>query len=672
MIHMKLKIFAMFAVTLAICSLTDAGAEVRMTPIFTDNMVMQQRSDAPVWGTAAPGAEITVATSWNKAEYKATAGHDGRWMVKVRTPKAGGPYEMTVSEDGRKELVIRNILIGEVWLCSGQSNMQMPVMGSWAKVTDCEQEVKEASRYPQIRLISVERVTSSKPESDFAAYGGGWQVCSPETVAEFSATAYFFGREIHLKKNVPVGLINSSWGGTVIEAWMTKEALAGVKDLGTQAEMVSGWPEDKEERIRKSQGAVNEWNRLASSFDEICSNISTFQEVRYDDSRWEDRHYPGNIDSGFDGHVLIRRRVEIPSEWEGAALTMHIQGIDDKDVTYFNGVKIGQEQGWNKERNYKIPSELVNAGQAIIAIRIMDQSGIGGITGDAQSFYLEGPDGSKVSLAGEWKSKNDADYRLMPPKPVNMYDEPYWSTVLYNAMINPLVPYAIKGSIWYQGCSNDDRAYQYQDLMRLLIDDWRRQWGYSFPFYITQLANFTGRQVNPTESTWAELREAQAMAVKTVHNTGMAVTIDIGEANDIHPRNKQEVGRRLALQALNKTYGMNVECSGPVYEDYEIVGNVIRIRFSSVGGGLTFKGEKLEGFTVAGADHNFHWADAKIVGNYVEVTCKDVPRPLAVRYAWAHNPQGNLYNKAGLPAGPFRTDAWLGVTYGNTARYKDF
>ena len=250
-----------------------------------------------------------------------------------------------------------------------------------------------------------------------------------------------------------------------------------------------------------------------------------------------------------------------------------------------------------------------------------------------------------------------------------MYNEPYWSTVLYNAMINPLVPYAIKGAIWYQGCSNDTRAYQYQDLMPLMIADWRQQWGYDFPFYITQLANYTGRQTMPTESTWAELREAQLMAAKIVPNTGMAVTIDIGEANDIHPRNKQEVGRRLALQALDKTYGMQIESSGPMYEGYEVDGNTIRIRFSSTAKGLVVKGDKLEGFAVAGADHKFHWGEAKIVGNCVEVTCKDVSRPLAVRYAWAHNPLGNLYNTAGLPASPFRTDSWQGVTIGNTTRY---
>jgi sialate O-acetylesterase len=368
--------------------------------------------------------------------------------------------------------------------------MEQPVSGSWCPVRNHEQEVKDAN-YPKIRLLGVQRTTATVPKDDFATYGDGWQECSPESIPEFSATAYFFGRELFLEMGVPVGLIHSSWGGTVIEAWMTKDALAGIKDLAEMAEELATWPADKP----------------------------------------------------------------------------------------------------------------------------------------------------------ELKSRH-----------------PHTPTVLYNSMIEPLVPFAIKGAIWYQGCSNTERAYQYQDLMRLMIDDWRHLWGYDFPFYITQLANFTERQTEPCESSWAELREAQAMAAQLVPDTGMAVTIDIGEADDIHPRNKQDVGKRLALQAMNKTYGMKVICDGPVYEGYEVDGNVIRIHFSSVAKGLVANGDKLEGFTIAGADHKFHWADAKIVGDCVEVSCKDVPRPLAVRYAWANNPLGNLYNTAGLPASPFRTDAWPGVT----------
>lgn len=668
---MKIRTILVSILALAGISALKANAAVHLNQIFTDNMVMQQKSETPVWGTATPGSVVTVITSWNKAKYSATAGPDGKWMVKVSTTKAGGPYSMTVTEAGMEPVTIKNILMGEVWLCSGQSNMQMPLKGGWSDVLDCDKEIEDAAKYMNIRLISVQRITSSKPEADFSTYGDGWQICSPETVSGFSATAYFFGREIHLKKNVPVGLIHASWGGTTIEAWMSKEALAGVKDLGSQAEFVSTWPEDREERRIRTRKAGDAWNRMAAAYDELSIMSNGFADVSYDDSRWDDMRLPGNIEnlySGYDGHVLVRRTVTIPEEWTGKQLSMHVEYIDDNDVTYFNGIQVGKTQGWNRKRTYSIPAETVKAGEVVVSIRMIDTGNTGGVGGDDASFYLQGPDGSKLSLAGVWRAKKDDAFPL-PAKPVNMYDEPYWSTVLYNSMIAPLVPYTIKGAIWYQGCSNDDRAYQYRDLQRLLIADWRDKWGYDFPFYITQLANYTRLQTQPCESSWAELREAQLMASKTVPNTGMAVTIDIGDAGDIHPKNKQEVGRRLALQALNKTYGMSVECSGPVYEGYEVDGNIIRIRFSSVGGGLVAKGGKLEGFAIAGADRKFHWGEAKIVGNCVEVTCKDVPRPLAVRYAWAHNPICNLYNKAGLPACPFRTDDWMGVTFSKTSRY---
>lgn len=668
---MNLKSILFSVIGLICISFTNADAAVHMFPLFTDNMVMQQKTNAPIWGTATPGATVTVVTSWNNAKYSTVAGENGKWMVNVRTAKAGGPYSMTVTEAGSEPVKISNILMGEVWLCSGQSNMQMPVKGDWAKVHNCDDEVKNAG-YPNIRLLSVQRITSSRPEDDFPTYGDGWQICSPETVAEFSATAYFFGRELHLRKNVPVGLVHSSWGGTTIEAWMSKDALAGVKDLGSQAEYVSTWPAEREDRRIQTQKARDAWGRIVSAYNELSAISNGFADVDFNHSSWDSMKLPGNIEKvypDYDGHVLVRKVVEIPEAWAGKPLTMHINAVDDEDFTYFNGVQVGKGSGWTKARKYDVPAELVKQGEVVVAIRIMDADGGGGITGNDASFYLQGPDGSKLSLAGEWKSKTDGDSYTVPAKPVNMYNEPYWSTVLYNAMIAPLVPYAIKGVIWYQGCSNDDRAYQYRDLQKLLIADWRAQWGYDFPFYITQLANYTGLQNAPCESTWAELREAQLMASKTVPGTGMAVTIDIGEAGDIHPRNKQEVGRRLALQALNKTYGMAVECSGPVYEGYEVDGDVIRIRFSSVGGGLAAKGGKLEGFTIAGADRKFYWADARIVGDCVEVSCKDVPRPVAVRYAWAHNPVCNLYNKAGLPASPFRTDDWMGITVGKTSRY---
>lgn len=649
----------------------EISAEVKMSPLFTDNMVLQQKTDAPVWGTADPGAQIQVMTSWNKRVYTVKAGEDGKWMVKVATPKAGGPYALSVKENGADAIEISNVLIGEVWLCSGQSNMEMPVKG-WGKVMNYEQELKDAAKYPKIRFIEVKREVSPVPQDAFVADYDGWVECSPKTLEEFSATAYFFGRELHLKKNVPVGLINSSWGGTIIEAWMSCESLTGVQGLEEEAARVATWPADKKIRQDAHEASLKHWGDLIAAFDKTYISIDKdMYKTEYDDSSWDTLEFPGVIEQVYpdlNGHVCVRKDITIPETWEGKAVKMYIEAVDDKDCTYFNGTLIAEGEGWTVERVYEIPAHLVKAGKATIAMRIMDTAAGGGINGKPETFYLEGPDGDRVSLAGTWKSKKLADYAVLPPRPVNMNNDPNWSTVLYNAMINPLVPYSIKGAIWYQGCSNEERAYQYRDLMTLMIEDWRKAWGYEFPFYITQLSSFTDYQTAPCESSWAELREAQSIAARVTANTGIAVTIDIGDAKDIHPKNKQEVGRRLALQAFNKTYGMPVECSGPVYEGYEVSGNVIRIRFSSVGKGLVAKGGKLEGFAVAGADRKFYWADAKIAGDCIELTCKDVERPIAVRYAWANNPVGNLFNAAGLPASPFRTDDWPGLTVGKTVR----
>ena len=634
-------------------------AEIRMSPLFTDNMVLQQKTDAPVWGKAAPGAEVSVYTSWNKAVYKAVADHDGKWSVKVRTPKAGGPYTMKVTEKGSEPLVLDNILIGEVWLCSGQSNMEMPVKG-WGEVLNYEQELKDAAKYPKIRFIEVKKEVSPVPQDDFVADYDGWVECSPKTLEEFSAAAYFFGRTIHLEENVPVGLISAAWGGTYIEPWMSAEALSHFPEFTDEVATIAGWSLDKEERRRLAENNV--WVDLFNSFNNYCfEQEKGFPYPGYDDSEWDEIRLPGILETvypDFNGHILVRKEVVLPQKWVGKPLKMYISAVDDNDKTYFNGELIGEGEGWTKERNYDIPAELVTGTNVMMAMRIVDTGDTGGVDVDDDSFYLEGPDGERLSLVGTWKVKKHADFAVLPPKPLRMKEERHLCTALYNAMISPLVPYAIKGAIWYQGCSNVDRAYRYRDLMTAMIEGWRKDWGYSFPFYITQLASFMEYQTVPEESVWAELRESQDVAARVTAGTGMAVTIDVGDAEDIHPKNKQEVGRRLALQALNKTYGHSVVCSGPVYEGYEVCGNVIKIRFSSVGKGLVAKGGKLEGFTIAGADHKFHWAEAKITGDCVEVSCEDVERPLAVRYAWANNPVISLFNSEGLPAGPFRTDAW--------------
>lgn len=335
--------------------------------------------------------------------------------------------------------------------------------------------------------------------------------------------------------------------------------------------------------------------------------------------------------------------------------------MDDDDITYFNGVEIGRTEGYNVPRSYKIPANLVKTGKNIITVRVLDSGGNGGIWGNAGSVNIRMDAEHQIDLSGKWKFKISAMLSNMPAAPVRKEQAP---TVLYNAMINPLIPYAVKGAIWYQGESNVGLAHQYRELLPLMINDWRTRWGYNFPFYIVQLASFHELQTEPIESSWAELREAQLITSQTLSNTGLAVLTDIGNAKDIHPKNKQEVGRRLSLLARALTYGEKITYSSPIYKSYQMENGKIRISFDHADGGLkTNDGSTPKGFTIAGVDHKFYWADAKIEGNEIVVSSPHVKFPVAVRYAWADNPLCNVFNGNGLPASPFRTDDWTGITF---------
>lgn len=630
-------------------------------------MVLQQQVQAPVWGEAKPNQAVEITTSWNKKKYTIQADAQGKWATKVATPKAGGPYTVTIS-DGTP-VVLKNVMIGEVWVCSGQSNMEMQVEG-WGKVKNYEQEKEEANRYPNIRFLLVKQAISPKPSEKIEAVDGGWQVCSSKSVANFSATGYFFGRDLNKYRNVPVGLIDTSWGGTIIEAWTSHEALATVPSMEKRLKPIDNLPPTMEEYKQQYETDVKQWNANVEKKDKGCTDgKAVWAAPAFDDQAWKEMKVPGLIQEnglpGFNGMVWFRKTIDIPAAWAGKELTLSLGGVDDNDFTYFNGVQIGHTEGWMAQRNYKIPAELVKGGKAVIAVRMLDSGGSGGIYGDPKNVSLKLSDGDAMPLAGNWKYQVSLDLRDIDPMPMDLSTSPNSPTVLFNAMLKPLVPFAIKGAIWYQGESNANEAYQYRDLMPLMIADWRHQWGYSFPFYMVQLANFNKLQAEPVESTWAELREAQT---RTLHlqNTGMAVTIDIGEANDIHPKNKQEVGRRLALAARAQSYGEKIPYSGPMYTNYRIEGNKIRIFFDHTDKGLkTADGKQVKGFTIAGVNHTFHWADAVIEGNSVVVSSPAVDLPVAVRYAWADNPVCNLYNGIGLPASPFRTDDWKGITVPN-------
>ena len=642
-------------------------AQVKLPPLFSDNMVLQQQAQAPIWGESKPGKTVEIKTSWDGKKYSVQADADGKWEIAVSTPQAGGPYTIRIS-DG-KPVELKNVLIGEVWLCSGQSNMEMQVEG-WGKVMNYEQEKVEANQYPNIRFLLVEKATSSQPIEELSVATGGWQVCSAQSVADFSAAAYFFGRNLHQNLHVPIGLIDTSWGGTYAESWTSRKALSTLPYMRDRLEQVADLPASKEGREEKFRQDVEAWSANVAKADKgYVGGKALWASADFDDTDWAQMDMPGWIQEkglpGFNGIVWFRKTIDIPAKWAGKELTLEFGSVDDNDFTYFNGVEVGHTEGWMAPRRYTIPKDLVKAGKAVIAVRVMDTGGNGGFGGDARSMVLRRSDSDALALAGDWKYQPSLSMRDVPPMPINTANEPNIPAFLFNAMLNPLVPYAIKGAIWYQGEANTGDAYRYRDLLPLMITDWRSQWGYDFPFYIVQLANFMSQQAEPSESAWAELREAQAHTLH-LNNTGMAVTIDIGDAYDIHPKNKQEVGRRLALAARAQTYGEDIPYSSPMYKGYQIEGNKIRVSFSHTYGLLKAKdGGKLQGFSIAGPDHKFHWADAVVDGQTIVVSSPEVPMPLAVRYAWADNPVCNVYNKADLPLSPFRTDDWKGVTRGN-------
>jgi sialate O-acetylesterase len=650
-----------------VCS-ADLHSQLSLSSLFSDHMVLQQKSNAPIWGMDNPGSTVQISTSWNGKTYSAVTDNAGKWQIKMETPSAGGPYEIVIS--GSENITFTNVMIGEVWICSGQSNMEMPLTG-WGKIFNYEEEIA-AANHPRIRLLQVDKATSTYPLEEPSLSAGGWQECSPETIPYFSATAYFFGRDLLQELDVPVGLIHTSWGGTMAEAWTSLESLQLMPDFKESAEEYAAVPRDPEQQKAYFEQKFTEWHRKVNTLDfGMEKDVATAAVASYPEEGWSSVTLPGPWENNglpeFDGIAWYRKSIEIPDNWEGQELILSLGAVDDNEETWFNGVKIGATEGAGAARRYRIPAARVKAGKAILAVRVLDTGGLGGFMGKESEMYIApaGKETLRENLNGEWLFRTAVNLNDVGMPPQRNPESPHYPTTLYNAMIDPLVPYAIRGAIWYQGESNAGRAYQYRTLFPLMIRDWRTKWGYEFPFYFVQLANYMQRKEEPSASGWAELREAQLQTLR-LHNTGMAVTIDIGDANDIHPKNKQDVGKRLALLARRHTYDEDLVAEGPRYNSYRIEEGKIRICFKPCSSGPAIRGDgDLKGFAIAGPDRVFHWAKAHIEGNEVVVHSAKVPFPVAVRYGWADNPACNLVNEAGLPASPFRTDDWPGTTINN-------
>lgn len=651
----------MASITLS-CTVFSRGAaeNVQLSALFSDNMVLQQQLPIPVWGTADPGGTVTVAL--NKQKVATRVDSDGKWMVRLSPLEAGGPHELIVS--GKDTLVFKDVLIGEVWLGSGQSNMEMPLAG-WGKVLNYKKEIAEAD-YPQIRLLQVARRLSFTPEERVPSEG--WQVCTPENIHDFSSTAYFFGRKIHKSLNIPVGLIHSSWGGTIIEAWTRGEALKTLPAYVSEVEQIENAVKsdtDGNALQQKFEKAVENWKH------QIDENDAGFRgnwfEKEIDDSEWQVMRLPIAWEKAglpdFDGVVWFRKTLILDNTGTAADAELHLGPIDDVDSTYFNGVYIGGQSEWDEPRIYTVPKSYLREGENVITVRVVDFQGGGGLWGEPGDLKLTIPGKKAMPLAGDWRFKVGLNLDDISDRPVDPQN-PNRPTVLYNAMIEPLIPYGIRGVIWYQGESNANEAFRYRKLFPLMIKDWRERWGQGdFPFLFVQLANWLEREKSPTGHPWAELREAQAMALD-LPNTGMAVAIDIGDAYDIHPKNKQEVGRRLARHALKMAYGKDVKNHSPMFASMERNERGIIISFKHVYDGLTtVDGNAVQGFAIAGSDKKFYRARADVIdSNRILVWHPDISEPDAVRYAWEVNPEVNLINSEGLPAAPFRTDNWPGIT----------
>ena len=623
-----------------------------VSPLFGDNMVLQRDKPIRFWGWTKAGAPVQVELAGQTAT--ATAGPDGRWQTEIPAPAPGGPYTVTITASDQTE-VLHEVLVGDVWLCGGQSNMQLGL----AQTRHGAEEVTNAS-HPEIRLFTVPSHVAYAPA---LVPGGAWKICSPQTIGEgggFSAVAYFYGRKLQEELHVSIGLIQDCLGGTPAESWMSPESLKPLKDFdGPLAEIAK----------LHAQGGPEYGSFLMHWLDEYDagSKDKSWAAADLDDAAWQTVTIPGGFaELGVPDQPSVcwfRKEFTLPNSVPAGKAQLFLGSIEKMDTTYLNGQWVGASSWVENPRVYIINDGMLKPGRNVLAIRDFKMKPHGGFLAKPEDIRLVLGDKTTIPLAGPWKGAVSVDARPPHPLPLTFENYPTMPTVLFDGMIQPLAPFSLRGAIWYQGEANFERAHQYQTLLPRLIQDWRNVFRQGdFPFYIVSLPAFMHRKDQPGDDSWAELREAQALTVHTVTNTALAVTVDTGDPDSIHPKDKEIVGNRLAWCALANEFGMSRPWVGPAFVAATKLPGALRLQFTHADGGLVIKGDKLGEFSVAGDDRRWHWADAKIDGDAVIVSSSDVSNPVAARYAWQANPLATLFNGAGLPAVPFRTDTWPGVT----------
>lgn len=633
---------------------------MKLNALFTDHAVLQHGIPVPVWGTTLPNVKVAGQIAGIKTWTMASA--FGDFMLRFPPLPIGGPYTLEITTDNTRESArVNDVWVGEVWVCSGQSNMEFTVASG-----EPDPDPKDCDG---VRMITVGRHAAFGRQRDFK---GAWMVGTVGNAATFSAVGYYFARRLHDELKMPIGMIHAAWGGTRIEAWTSRESLM---EHPVTAQLVRDYEADL--------ACEANWSSATSARKALldpgnAGERKGWAKPTFDDAAWGEVELPGNFEKccgrRTNGAFWFRKTVDVPAAWRGRKLALRIGAADKHDATYFNGIKVGatgkglEEQHWNIPREYEVPARANRAMKATIAVRVWSFLYDGGLIGPSDAMRLGPVDEPKASipLDGVWKWAIEVDLGLTTPPPQPMLPgNANAPATLYDGMIHPVIPYAIRGAIWYQGESNTGNAKDYLRLQCALVADWRRAWGQgNFPFICVQLANYYAPRTFDPDCTWPVIRQAQLDATRLCPNVGMASAVDIGDAVDIHPKNKRDVGRRLAQWALAKTYGRNIVPNGPYYSHYTIEGNTIRIFFTDVGKGLVTKGRKgaqgeVATCVIAGSDRTFVPAQARIDGDTLVVSSPEVPNPRAVRYAWANNPaDANLYNADGLPASPFRTDTW--------------